>query len=178
MDHQPSNQGGGGRSNRHSNSQNRGQPGNRRPQRGSRRSVHEKSCGIIVYRRDAEGLKFLLLHYPGGHWDFPKGHVEKIDASEEATARRELEEETGIKQVDFNPGYRESMYYEFNRGYKERVKKVVVYFLAETQEEAVAISFEHQNFIWLPYEEALNRLTYENAKELIRKAQPYLSHDL
>ncbi len=159
----PSNQGGGGHQ--------------KRPQRGHRRSVHEKSCGIIVYRREADGLKFLLLHYPGGHWDFPKGHVEKIDASEEATARRELQEETGITQVEFNRGYKESMYYEFNRGYKDRVKKVVVYFLAETQEEAVAISFEHQNFIWLPYEEALSRLTYENAKELIRKAQPYL-HDL
>ncbi len=143
-----------------------------------RRSVHEKSCGIIVFRRDTEGVKFLLLHYPGGHWDFPKGHVEKIDADEEATARRELQEETGIVQVEFIPGYRESMYYEFNRGYKDRVKKVVVYFLAETKEEAVAISFEHQNFIWLPYEESLAQLTYENAKELIRKAQIHLSHDL
>ena len=160
----PSNQGGGSHQ--------------KRPQRGHRRSVHEKSCGIIVYRREADGLQFLLLHYPGGHWDFPKGHVEKIDANEEATARRELQEETGIVQVEFNPGYKESMYYEFNRGYKDRVKKVVVYFLAETKEEAVAISFEHQNFIWLPYEEALSRLTYENAKELIRKAQPYLNHDL
>lgn len=147
-----------------------------RPERRSRRSVHEKSCGIIVFRREAEGLKFLLLHYPGGHWDFPKGHVEKVDASEEATARRELQEETGITEVSFVSGYHESMYYEFNRGYKERVKKVVVYFLAETKEEAVAISFEHQNFTWLPYEEALERLTYENAKELIRKAQPYLTH--
>lgn len=139
-----------------------------------RRSVHEKSCGVIVYRSTETGVKFLLLHYPGGHWDFPKGHVEKRDSSEEATALRELEEETGIKQVEFNTGYKESMYYEFNRGYKDRVKKVVIYFLAETDEEVVNISFEHQNFTWLPYEEALEKLTYENAKDLLRKAQPYL----
>ncbi|QQR54865.1 NUDIX domain-containing protein [Candidatus Peregrinibacteria bacterium] len=172
MHHKPSHQGGGART-----GPNPHKPKKQRSPQGTRRSVHEKSCGIIVYRRTAEGLKFLLLHYPGGHWDFPKGHVEKKDADEKATARRELQEETGIIQVDFNPGYREAMYYEFNRGYKARVKKVVVYFLAETKEEAVAISFEHQNFVWLPYEEALSRLTYENAKELIRKAQPYLSHD-
>ncbi len=140
-----------------------------------RRSVHEKSCGIIVYRETAEGIKFLLLHYPGGHWDFPKGHVERKDPSEEATALRELQEETGITEVEFNTGYKESMYYEFNRGYKERVKKVVVYFLGKTSEEVVSISFEHQNFTWLPYEEAIEKLTYENAKDLLRKAQPYLS---
>ena len=149
-------------------------PKNKQPHRGPRRSVHEKSCGVIVFRREDQGIKFLLLHYPGGHWDFPKGHVETKDATEEATALRELEEETGIKEVNFISGYKESMYYEFNRGYKERVKKIVVYFLAETKEEVVKISFEHQNFIWLPYEEALERLTYENAKELLRKAQPHL----
>ena len=160
----PSNQGGGGHQ--------------KRPQRGHRRSVHEKSCGIIVYRREADGLKFLLLHYPGGHWDFPKGHVEKRDASETATALRELTEETGITNVEFNSGYKESMYYEFNRGPRERVKKIVVYFLAETPEEVVNISFEHQNFTWLPYEESLELLTYENAKDLLRKAQPYLQHDV
>jgi len=136
--------------------------------------VHEKSCGIIVYRREEAGLQFLLLHYPGGHWDFPKGHVEKRDSSETDTALRELEEETGIKQVRFDTGYKESMYYEFNRGNRERVKKIVIYFLGETSEKMVNISFEHQNFIWLSYEEALARLTYENAKDLIRKAQPYL----
>lgn len=143
-----------------------------------RRDVHEKSCGVIVFRREEPGIKFLLLHYPGGHWDFPKGHVETRDASETATALRELTEETGITNVEFSEGYKHSMYYEFNRGPRERVKKVVVYFLAETPEEVVKISFEHQNFIWLPYEEALERLTYENAKELLRKAQPYLQHDL
>jgi bis(5'-nucleosidyl)-tetraphosphatase len=140
-----------------------------------RRSVHEKSCGVLAYRVTESGIKFLLLHYPGGHWDFPKGHVEKKDANEEATALRELQEETGITKVVFSPHYKESMYYEFNRGHKERVKKVVVYFLVETKEEVVNISFEHQNFVWLPYEEALERLTYENAKDLLRKAQKCLN---
>ncbi len=164
---------------RKQNKANGASPGRGKPSgkmRQGRRSVHEKSCGVIAYRRDADGLKFLLLHYPGGHWDFPKGHVEKQDATEHDTARRELQEETGITQLEFNEGYKEAMYYEFRRGRSELVKKVVVYFLGETKEEAVSISFEHQNFIWLPYEEALERLTFENAKELIRKAQPYLNH--
>lgn len=130
---------------------------------------------MILYRFEGEKRLFLLLHYPGGHWDFPKGHVEKIDADEHATALRELTEETGITEIVFDQSYREPMYYEFNRGLKERVKKVVVYFVAETQEEAVKISFEHKNFRWLPYEEALQRLTYENARDLLRKAEQHLN---
>jgi 8-oxo-dGTP pyrophosphatase MutT (NUDIX family) len=145
----------------------------RRPFR--RHSVHEKSCGVILYQALEKERSFLLLHYPGGHWDFPKGHVEKRDVDEHATALRELEEETGIKEVIFSPSYRESMYYEFNRGPKELVKKIVVYFLAKTEESSVKISFEHKNFQWLPYQEALDRLTYENAKDLLRKAQQHLN---
>lgn len=140
-----------------------------------RTDVHEKSCGVIVYRSELDSLKFLLLHYPGGHWDFPKGHVEERDANEHATALRELQEETGITEVKFQDTYKESMYYEFNRGYKERVKKVVVYFLAETSQAEISISFEHKNFRWLAYDEALERLTYENAKDLLRKAQKNLN---
>lgn len=140
-----------------------------------RKSVHEKSCGIIVYRTEPEGMEFLLLHYPGGHWDFPKGHVEEIDKDEFATAMRELEEETGITEVQIVPAYREPMYYEFNRGRYERVKKVVVYFLANTKQMEVNLSFEHKGFKWLRYDEAMEQLTYENARDLLRKAQQHLS---
>ncbi|GIR00514.1 MAG: hypothetical protein CM15mP9_2170 [Methanobacteriota archaeon] len=43
----------------------------------------------------------LLLQYPQGHWDFPKGHVEEGDADKRATAARELKEETGISDAVF-----------------------------------------------------------------------------
>ncbi len=139
-----------------------------------RRHVHEKSCGVILYRTHQGQRDYLLLHYPGGHWDFPKGHVESIDPDEQGTALRELKEETGISEIIFTNGYREPMYYEFNRGFKERVKKVVVYFLAKTKQMEVSISFEHQNFKWLPYDQALETLTYENARALLRKAEKHL----
>jgi bis(5'-nucleosidyl)-tetraphosphatase len=139
------------------------------------REVLEKSCGVILYRENEEGRQYLLLHYPSGHWDFPKGHVEEFDSSEEDTAQRELEEETGIKEVEFDSEYKESMYYEFNRGRKERVKKTVVYFLAKTKELDVTISHEHKNFNWKKYEPALEQLTFENARDLLRKAESHLN---
>jgi 8-oxo-dGTP pyrophosphatase MutT (NUDIX family) len=144
----------------------------------NRKDVHEKSCGIILYSEKTGTREYLLLHYPGGHWDFAKGHVEKKDGSEKDTALRELKEETGITDVTFDTGYRMSMYYEFNRGDAERVKKTVIYFLGKTEENKVSISFEHQNFAWLPYETAEKKLTYENARDLLRQAQNYLENEL
>lgn len=138
------------------------------------RTVKEKSCGIILFKTVDKKRQYLLLHYPGGHWDFPKGHVEKHDRGEKSTAFRELEEETGIRKADAIQGYREPMYYEFNRGRRELVKKTVVYFLAEAREDGVTLSHEHKGFSWLPYEPAMQQLTFQNAKDLLEKAEKHL----
>lgn len=140
----------------------------------SSREVEEKSCGVLLVRKEEPQHVYLLLHYPSGHWDFPKGHVEEKDKDEIATAQRELEEETGIKGARIHPTFREPIYYEFKRGRRELVKKVVVYFLAQTREKEIKVSMEHQDFVWLPYDEALERLTFENAKGLLRKAESVL----
>lgn len=50
------------------------------------------------------------------------------------------------------------------------VFKTVIFFLAETRSKEVTLSEEHVGFIWLPYEEALKKLSYKNAKEILRKA--------
>ena len=53
--------------------------------------------------------KVLLLRHSsvssrgGGHWDFPKGHIDDGE-TEIQTALRELEEETGIANVDLVEG--------------------------------------------------------------------------
>jgi predicted NUDIX family NTP pyrophosphohydrolase len=64
------------------------------------------SAGLLMYRRRPEGLQVLLVHPGGplwekkddGYWTIPKG---EIDPGEEplTAARREFEEETGIKPV-------------------------------------------------------------------------------
>ena len=39
----------------------------------------EKSCGAIVSRTTETGREILLIrHVNGGHWAFPKGHVERM----------------------------------------------------------------------------------------------------
>ena len=133
----------------------------------------EKSCGIILFREENNQRMFLLLHYPSGHWDFAKGHVENGE-TEQQTAQRELLEETGISDIEFIDGYRECMDYRFrNRG--KMSHKVVVYFLAKTNSKEVQMSHEHRDFTWLPYEESLRRLTFDNARNLLKKAKEVLA---
>lgn len=134
---------------------------------------NEKSCGLVVFRKENGENFFLVLKYPGGHYDFPKGHVEIEDSSEKATALRELEEETSIKNLKFIEGYREEISYIYNRKNKLSNKQVI-FFLGETDEKDVKISHEHLHYYWLPYDDALEKLTFENAKSLLKSAKNLL----
>ena len=69
----------------------------------------ETSCGIVLVNYGT----VLLLQYPQGHWDFPKGHVEESDEDHHATARRELLEETGIEEIEFIPEFVERSEYSY-----------------------------------------------------------------
>ena len=130
----------------------------------------EVSAGVILFRRSPE-QRYLLLHYGSGHWDFPKGHIEPGEAPQE-TATRELTEETGISDVRFLNGYRQTIRYFF-RQQGIGIFKLVIYFLAETAQSDVALSNEHIGFDWLPYDAALARLTFKNSKVLLVKANEY-----
>jgi 8-oxo-dGTP pyrophosphatase MutT (NUDIX family) len=133
---------------------------------------HEKSCGAVIFRV-GNGTAYLLLHYEAGHWDFVKGHVEKGE-SEEETVRRETLEETGLKSISFVSDFRERIDYFYRRRGRTVSKEVIFYLIRNMEEEQVKISGEHIGYEWLPYREALERLTYKNAKETVRKAEEHL----
>ena len=59
-------------------------------------------------------LKFLLLHYASGHWDFPKGNVEAGETEVE-TVKREIFEETGITDIRFAEGFVQPIFYSYKR---------------------------------------------------------------
>ncbi|MCD6576040.1 MAG: NUDIX domain-containing protein [Nanoarchaeota archaeon] len=136
--------------------------------------VREISAGAVIFRRVNGEPIYLLLHYGSGHWDFVKGHIEKGE-SEIQTVIRETKEETGIDDLKIIDGFKERIKYFFHRG-KEIVYKEVIFYLAETKKEKVKLSYEHIGYIWLPYEDAINILTFENAKNVLRKAHKYLSN--
>ena len=134
--------------------------------------ANEKSCGLVLFRKHKEGIKYLLLHYHAGHWDFPKGHVEKNE-KEEMTAARELKEETGISDFEFLEGFREVVNYYFKKG-EGTVFKEVIFFLARSGMDEVEISSEHIGYAWLNFEHAHKKLTHGTAKELLEKADKFI----
>lgn len=139
------------------------------------KSPDEKSCGTVLFHGQKDRRKYLVLHYPGGHFDFPKGHVEKgEEGMEHKTALRELEEETGIKNAEILPNFRYKIYYTYNKKGKPSLKKVI-FFIAKTKDKKITLSFEHKNFFWLDFKSALEKLTFANAKNLLQKVEEYLS---
>lgn len=133
----------------------------------------EKSCGAVVFREENGMRLYLILHYAEGHWDLPKGHSEKGE-TEEQTARRETEEETGISQLEFVPEFRRTTSYFFKRSGRN-IPKEVTFFLARTDQKEVKLSSEHLDFAWLPYGSAVAKATYRNAKGVLAAAEKYLS---
>ena len=142
----------------------------------------EKSAGAIIYKMKNNVPYYLLLHYPSGHWEFAKGHIEEGEDSFKA-AKREIEEETGIKDLKVMPGFKEYAKYFFRKSYglKDQAKKkapwvfkIVVFYLGRTNTENIKISHEHKSFLWLPFDQAIKKLTYKNAKELLKKANEFI----
>ena len=131
----------------------------------------EISAGVILFRRAPQPY-YLLLHYESGHWDFPKGHIEAGEDAQE-TARRELKEETGISEIRFLDGYKARLRYFF-RQKGIGIFKVVIYFLAETEQSEVTLSYEHIGYGWLAYDAVLERLTFKNSRDLLIKAHEHL----
>lgn len=131
----------------------------------------EISAGVILFRRTPEP-HYLLLHYESGHWDFPKGHIEHGEDAQQ-TATRELKEETGISALNFVDGYKETLRYFF-RHKGIGIFKIVIYYLAETNQSEVSLSHEHIGFDWLSYDLAMSRLTFKNSQDLLAKAHAHL----
>ena len=133
--------------------------------------LHEKSCGAVVFFKNVQ-VKYLLLQYEAGHWDFVKGNVEPNEG-EADTVLRELKEETGIVATQLIEGFREQIQY-FYRRQGETIQKEVVFYLIQADTGKVELSFEHVGYEWLNYQHALERLTFKNAKEVLQKAHAFL----
>lgn len=127
----------------------------------------EKSCGALVFRRFHGNTELLLIkHANGGHWSFPKGHVEAGETETE-TALREIKEETGI-DVIIDPSFREVISYSP----KKDTQKDVIYFIARAQNYDYSPQEEEIAQIkWVEINRAHTILTYDNDKQLVNKAK-------
>lgn len=131
--------------------------------------ILEKSCGAVVYTLDQGIRLYLIEHMVGGHYAMCKGHVEPGETEAE-TAAREIREETGLR-VRLDTSFRETVSYSPADGHM----KEVIYFIGtcDTRETVNQIE-EVRDICWLPFEAALRRLTFDNDREVLKKAEGWL----
>lgn len=154
------------------------------------------SAGIVVYRKRNDSVEYLLLRNTKGHWDFPKGEIEKGEDKITA-ALRELEEEAGIT-ASIKEGFEHSFSYFFTDHDHQKAHKTVYFFIGEADVRRspcgpkprrrligedgsgeanstdVKLSHEHDDFAWLPLQEALGSLSFDEGKELLRQAAGFV----
>ena len=123
------------------------------------------SCGVVVVRRsDAGWLTLLLRAYH--HWDFPKGLCEEGEQPLDA-AQREVDEESGIRELQFEWGDRLIETGPYNKG------KVARYYLARTGQIEVEMGIspelgrpEHNEYRWVSFDEAYD-LSAPRVREVV-----------
>ncbi|HET7041124.1 MAG TPA: NUDIX domain-containing protein [Gemmatimonadales bacterium] len=134
-----------------------------------RKPIREVSAGGIVFRRFPEGFRFLLLKDPYKNWGFPKGHLEEGETPAEA-ALRETREEAGLDTLEMTGPIRIIDWHFRFRG--KQIHKFCHFFLMESKEGDPRPQAEEgiTDFTWLSLEEALERLSYDNARGALRRA--------
>jgi 8-oxo-dGTP pyrophosphatase MutT (NUDIX family) len=118
---------------------------------------------------------FLLVNSKrSGIWGFPKGHVENGE-SEIETARREILEETGIKNIVFIKNFRQEDVYIIDvaasHTAKRQVEKHSIYFLALPLEDT--LDFDRNEILklkWANINQAQDILSFANQKKIINSA--------
>lgn len=130
---------------------------------------------IVVFKKEQNIFLILERMERKGDWTFPKGHIEVGEIPKE-TALRELEEETGIKEIDILdlPLIHEE-YEIINHG--EKRLKINDYFIGFVKEENVIIEKEEiQSYKWASYEEAMDSFEHERRKQSLKEAKKYLDN--
>ena len=135
-----------------------------------RKSREEKSCGAVVWRQDAGQRQYLLVRHNGGHWSFPKGHVEDGETEAE-TAAREILEETGLT-AEVSTDFRRQVTYSPKTG---TVKDVIFFTAVPTGGREHPQESEISQLGWFSFPEAAERITYATDEEILLAAESYLN---
>ena len=135
-----------------------------------RKAREEKSCGAVIWREEDGRRQYLLARHNGGHWSFPKGHVENSETEEE-TAIREIREETGL-DASIDTAFRHQVTYSPKPG----VIKDVIFFIAVITGGAERAQKEEISQLgWFSFQEAADRITYATDEEILLAAEAYLN---
>jgi len=120
--------------------------------------ILDRGNRVLVLRRKQEGT-----------WVLPKGRVEPGEHLRQ-TATREVEEETGLKDLKVIREIGLVRYQFFWRPDNVNYRKTVHYFLMRLNggDPALKMEDDFAEHAWLPPEEAAKQLTFENDRRIVR----------
>ncbi len=135
--------------------------------------MEEETFGIIPVFIDKNIPYFLIVKLIAGHWAFSKGHIEEGETEIQA-GKRELFEEVGIKKCKVL----NKIFFKESFSYKKQgsfITKNVKYFLGFVKNKNVKIDGrEVVDFEWLTFRDALKRITFSQAKNVLKEVNKFL----
>ncbi len=129
---------------------------------------NENSIGAVVIYED----KFLLLKFKLGYWGLVKVDIEQ-EESKEKIIKRLLKEDIGIEKAKIIKDFEEHIDYHYNLQ-SESIHKFVTYMLVQSEEKEVELSSKHEDFKWLPFNQAIEKAHFNQMKSVIRKANDFM----
>jgi len=140
-----------------------------------------KGVTVVVYKEHGDYFRFAvlrrILNWDG--WELVKGHIDDGEDAEEA-ARREVAEETGIEHTEFED--LDTLHeWEYERDGTEYHAEYQCFLARAPSNALIDVSDdqepqEHSKGHFLNSRDAIDILSHDNQKELLRRAVEKLEH--
>lgn len=129
--------------------------------------VRETASGGIIYRKNDRGkVEILLIQDAKNRWTIAKGHIEEGESPDE-TARREITEETGLKEMNIH-AWLGKIEFRYRRGESLVLISQHVYLVEALGDTDDLHKEDWMNGIkWFPATEAFDIIEYDDIGKLI-----------
>lgn len=130
--------------------------------------VREPTSGGIVFRftNDKKDIDILLIQDSKGRWTIPKGHIEPGETAK-MTARREIEEETGLKNVSILT-WLGKIHFKYRRLEKLVLMTTQIYLVRALDDHEKPQKEKWMNGIkWFRFGDAIDAIEYEDIEKLM-----------
>ena len=130
--------------------------------------VREPTSGGIVFRltRDQKDIEILLIQDSKGRWTIPKGHIEPGETAK-MTARREIEEETGLRNVSLLT-WLGKIHFKYRRADKLVLMTTQIYLVQALDTHEMPVGEKWMKGIrWFSFTDALDTIEYDDIGKLM-----------